>query len=487
MRKGVGTIRVPYRTFPDIEASTSHGYRNRRLKWIVFVVVIGAIMGVEIVSHSSPKQALSRQVHKPVSLIVSKNAGAEATGNEPFTLITTPGRLPRPPVIRARAAILIDASSGEILYAHNPMEQLPMASCTKLMTAILFCERVPNDAVIIASKRAASTPESSMHLKPGERLSAHDLLRAMLLRSANDGCVAAAEKAAGSVEAFVQLMNQKAALLGCTHTHFENPHGLTAPGHYTTAHDLAIIARTAMQTPRIRNVVKLRYSRIQRSIDKRDDIMRNHTHFVGHFPGADGIKTGWTIPAGHCFVGSVTRNGWELISVELHSPSFVKETERLMNYGFTHFQPHLLAVKDEALAHCKVHDGITPTVPAAYPHKLEITLPIGKTGLLTLQPSLDSLNAPVPAGTPVGKVDVLLNGRPILSRSLIALQPDPSRKTSAPSHFAGIWKHLLSTCFFLGIGLVSLRYVTGVASFTKSARRSRSRFAQSMRRDNHSG
>ncbi|HLJ55088.1 MAG TPA: D-alanyl-D-alanine carboxypeptidase family protein, partial [Chthonomonadaceae bacterium] len=227
---------------------------------------------------------------------------------------TAPGPL-RPPVLQSASAILIDASSGQVLYEMNADVERPMASTTKIMTALLFCEAVPDDAIVTASERACKVRDSSLHLKLGEKVKAHDLLRAILMRSANDGCVAAAECAAGSESAFVDRMNARAAQLGALHTHFMNPHGLHDPNHYTTARDLATIGRAAMQVPRIEEVVRTEKTRIDRSINKQDITMRNHSHFLGHYPGADGIKTGWTIPAGHCYVGSATINGWRLISV----------------------------------------------------------------------------------------------------------------------------------------------------------------------------
>lgn len=384
---------------------------------------------------------------------------------------------PKPPPIHARAAILVDAADGQVLYAHNPDLELPMASCTKIMTALVFCERVPDDAIIVASKRAASTPQSSMHLKVGERLTAHDLLRALLLRSANDGAVAAAEKAAGSVEAFVALMNQKAAELGCTHTHFMNPHGLTQKGHYTTARDLATIARAAMKVPRIREVVGLTKAVIQRSIDKHDVVMQNHTHFVGHFPGADGIKTGWTVPAGHCFVGSDTRNGWELISVVLNCPHFVKDTEALMNYGFHNFEPHVLEAAGQPVGVCSVVHGVMPRIPVRTADRLEVVLPKKAHASLGLQMRLNPISAPVQPGEKVGEAIGLVNGVPVVQVPLVAAFGDGvavKELTKAPS---SSWPPLLRDAAILALCLVSFRYVAGIGAFAKGARRRWSRLS----------
>lgn len=395
---------------------------------------------------------------------------------QPIDPAPLPG-YPKPPPIHAKAAILVDAADGQVLYAHNPDLKLPMASCTKIMTALVFCERVPDNAVIVASKRAASTPQCSMHLKVGERITAHDLLCALLLRSANDGAIAAAEKAAGSVEAFVALMNQKAAQLGCKNTHFMNPHGLTQKGHYTSARDLSIIARAAIQVPRIREVVGLTKAVIQRSIDKHDVVMENHTHFVGRFPGADGIKTGWTVPAGHCFVASATRNGWELISVVLNCPHFVRDTEALMNYGFHNFSPHLLEAANLPVGTCKVVDGTVPYAPVRNADKLEVILPKNAHPSLQVETRLAPVKAPISLGEKVGEAVALVNGHPVVQVPLVADIAVAAASRSVPKATASFWGPYARLGAFLFLCLVSLRYAPGFYSSRKSARRRWSRLS----------
>jgi D-alanyl-D-alanine carboxypeptidase (penicillin-binding protein 5/6) len=404
-----------------------------------------------------------------------------------------PKRFPplRKPDIQCASAILVDATSGQILYEENADVERPMASTTKIMTALLFCESVPDDAVITASDRACRVRDSSLHLKHGEQLKAHDLLRAILMRSANDGCVAAAEYAAGSEAAFVERMNAKAVQLGALHTHFMNPHGLHNPQHYTTARDLAIIGRAAMEVPRIEEVVRCEKTRIVRSMDKRDVTMRNHSHFLGHFPGADGVKTGWTIPAGHCYVGSATIGGWRLISVVLKSKQYVKDTAALMRFGFQQFEPHTIARGGETVGLCPVSGGAALTVPAAVQQTVQFVTRKGADPKVEKRVDLHPAAAPIEAGKTVGTLSFSVDGKPSTSVPLLAAAAVPSVTALQAIQRESPWKRFAMTTTIFAVGLVSLRYGTRygsrLAALAKSARRRRRRFAQKLRNNDSAG
>lgn len=395
-----------------------------------------------------------------------------------------------PPDVKAVSAILVDAVSGQVLYEKNADAHRPMASTTKIMTALLFCEAVKEGEVITASKKACAVRESSLHLKVGEKLNSHDLLCAILMRSANDGCVDAAEYVAGSEADFVARMNKKAAELGATNTHFMNPHGLNDPQHYTTARDLATIARAAMQQERIREVVKTEKCRITRSIDKNDVTMRNHSHFLGHYQGADGVKTGWTVPAGHCYVGSATRNGWQLISVVLKSPDYVHETAQLMDYGFKNFAPHELAKAGEIAGQCVVQHGEQPAVSASIPRALQYISRKGETPVFTRHLSLIPAVAPVLEGHNLGSMEVLLNGRQIASSPLVAVSAIPVARPVVQAHAGSSGRFAAFVGIFAAV-LVSLRYgtrqKTRFTPFAKGPRRRRRRFAPSLRDNDFRG
>ena len=396
------------------------------------------------------------------------------------------------PLIKAGSAILMDAVSGQVLWEQNADQPRPMASTTKIMTALLFCERVPNENTIVtASKYASTIRESSLHLKPGEKITAHDLLRAILMRSANDACVDAAEHVAGSVGAFADLMNQRAAQLGCTHTHFTNPNGLNDKTHYTSARDLALIARQAMLEPRISEVTRLRKCRITRSMDKMDVTMRNHSHkFLDKYAGADGVKTGWTIPAGHCFVGSATRGGWQLIAVVLKSPDFVHETCALLDYGYANFAPATLARAGDIRGACPVTGGLTAQVPAITQNPLQI---VGRKGDAASLPTLQTRlilpphAAPIRKGMPIGTLEVTRDGKVLASTPLLAGGDVPAVPPAALLTSAnGGRKSLLWLASLFAIGVVSLRYYANKlrkrkTASSKGARRRWRRFTKGLR------
>ncbi len=420
-------------------------------------------------------------------------AGQGTQDNAPGQIPTQGQELPRPgdspntPAIKAVSAILIDAVSGQVLYEKNADQPRPMASTTKIMTALLLCEHVPDENTLIkASKLASMTRESSLHLKMGEKISAHDLLRAILMRSANDACVAAAEHVGGSVSGFADLMNARAQQLGCTHTHFVNPHGLQNKLHYTSARDLALIARQAIQQPRISEVTQLRKCRIARSMDKFDVTMRNHSHkFLEKYPGADGIKTGWTVPAGHCFVGSATRGGWRLIAVVLKSPDFVQETSALMNYGFSHFERRGLTTAGYKVGACPVQNGVMPSVPTATKQAMQVIVPrtplTPPTAIQTRMVTRPQM-APVRAGAEVGMIEEQLNGVTVCTTPLIATASVPA--AAAPALLIKSKRSskslLLLTSIFVAV-VVSLKYGKGFTTTTKNARRRWRRLKKSMR------
>ncbi len=241
---------------------------------------------------------------------------------------------PKAPVIHATAAIVIEASTGATLYAKNPDKRLPPASTTKILTALLLARRVPPQQPIITSPTAAATPGNALGMKPGEAFTARDLLHAMLLISANDAAVAAAERMAGTPARFVAQMNAEAPKMGAPHSHFVNPNGLPDPNHYSTARDLAAIARQAMQDPNFAAAAGARTYRIPPAGRRPSRLLTNQNDLLWSVPGTEGIKTGWTRAAGYCFVGSARRKGRRIITVLLNSPNWQAETTALLNYGF---------------------------------------------------------------------------------------------------------------------------------------------------------
>jgi D-alanyl-D-alanine carboxypeptidase (penicillin-binding protein 5/6) len=247
--------------------------------------------------------------------------------------------------LTARAAILIDSSTGKILYQKEPDLRLPPASTTKIVTAILTLESNRNlRDLLTVSKNATRVPASKLYLRPGQTLTIEDLLYGLLLSSANDASVVLAEGIGGSVEHFAEMMTKKANEIGATNSHFTNPHGLTAPDHYSTARDLALLFRYAMRNATFREIVQTKISSVsshtlvrKRTIARRISV-RNHNRLLWNFDGAIGGKTGYTLAAQKCFVGAVQRNGVTLIVSVLGSRDQWGDTRKLLEYGFDNYQ-----------------------------------------------------------------------------------------------------------------------------------------------------
>jgi len=248
------------------------------------------------------------------------------------------------PSVVAHAAFLFDANTGAILYSKDADQELPQASCTKVMTALIAVERGNLDQMITvgADANALVNPDSSyMGLSVGEKLTLRDLLYGLMLPSGNDAAVAIADGIAGSVPNFVALMNQRAQQLGLTRTHFENPHGLDAPGHYTTARDLAVLAAVAMRNPTIEKITSTtRYDIPATKTHKAYHLRTGNDLLVGgpgEYPGAIGVKPGFTGPAGFTMAFAAIRGGHLIVGSVLHDPSWqvrIVDMRTLLNWGF---------------------------------------------------------------------------------------------------------------------------------------------------------
>ncbi len=236
----------------------------------------------------------------------------------------------RMPPLTARAALLADAQTGEILLSYNADQPLPPASTTKIMTALITLERAnPDDMVEVPA--AALIGNASMGLVAGERLTVRDLLYGLLMVSGNDAAMALAYHVGGSPEAFVEMMNRRAAEMGLANTHFVNPHGLDAPEHLISAADLLVIAREAMRYELFRQIVATPRARVA------GRLLINRNELLTTYPGADGIKTGTTDAAGQCLVASATRGGRQAIAIVLGSRDRYADARALLDHYFKYF------------------------------------------------------------------------------------------------------------------------------------------------------
>ncbi|NLY92090.1 MAG: D-alanyl-D-alanine carboxypeptidase [Firmicutes bacterium] len=329
-------------------------------------------------------------------------------------LIYLPDEGPKPR-INASAAILVEAVSGMILFAKNEHERRPPASTTKIMTAIVTLEKGNPAEVVTVSPKAARTGGSSLWLKAGDQITLGELLEGVMLRSGNDGSVALAEHIAGSEQAFAALMNRKAREIGALNTNFRNPHGLSAPNHYTTAFDLALITRYGFGNPEFARIVGAREEAIEWYQGAKTRQVRNTNRLLWSLAGADGVKTGTTNKAGYCLVASATRDGRRFITVVLNSPDRWGEAARLLEYGFNHFILKQLARVDTPVTKVEVGQGYPATVEL-YPRRdLVVVIPKGKEGEAQCRICLDyaALIPPVRAGATVGRLSFYYQGQEV--------------------------------------------------------------------------
>jgi D-alanyl-D-alanine carboxypeptidase (penicillin-binding protein 5/6) len=234
----------------------------------------------------------------------------------------------------AQSAAVVDSYNGDILFAKNENARQYPASSTKILTALIVIESGDLDRLVTVELADTKVEPSSLGLKPGEQYARRQMLYGLLLKSANDVAMALARDNAGSVTAFAEKMNLRAAQLGATSSHFVNPHGLHDPNHYTTAHDLVLVGRAAMQQPLFREIVSTIYF-TWKSPSGQVDQLRNHNRLLRHFAGCNGLKTGYTRIAQQVLVSSALRGGHEVISVVLHTdkPGIWNDSKALLSYG----------------------------------------------------------------------------------------------------------------------------------------------------------
>lgn len=236
--------------------------------------------------------------------------------------------------VGAQGAILVDAGTGEVLWERRPHVRRPIASTTKIMTALLALDRLqPNQIVDVAVEATRAEPYRE-GLRPHQRIEAQKLLDSALLVSSNDSALALAIAAGGTRARFVRLMNEKAAALGLRDTHFRSPSGLIDVDNYSTPWDLAALTRYALRDPRFDAIVRTRVRRARWDAPTYAKVWVNHNKLLGTYPGADGVKTGWTTKAGHCLVASATRGDVRLIAVVLAAPDHYGDARRLLDFGF---------------------------------------------------------------------------------------------------------------------------------------------------------
>ena len=324
---------------------------NPRLMVVISIFIILLLVSPmvvnAIVNNNHTVTLISSNSGSTITSSISGN-GQAATGNlssKSGILVVTPSDTdhPAPPVF-ATSAYLLDADTGATLYAHNPFMHLPMLSTTKLMTALLAAEKGNPDQKITINNAISNdinqlaADSSVMGIKKGETYTLRELLYGMFLMSGNDAATAVADAIGGNLPTFVSRMTQRAAQLGLLNTHYMNPHGLLEDGHYSSAHDLALLGKVVMSIPLLHQISGTKHYTLAKTAQHAEHVMFNGNQFLWWYPGVDGGKPGWDGGSNFIQVVSVTRNGHHLIGVTMHTNDWWTDMRDLMNWGFDSFQ-----------------------------------------------------------------------------------------------------------------------------------------------------
>ena len=351
-------------------------------------------------------------------------APAEAAGEAAYSGEAHAARvvLPDAPSVGAPAAILINTDDGRVLFEKNADVRRAMASTTKIMTGLLGLEHLDYKGTVTASQNACDTGESEMWLEVGEVVPVEQLLYGLMVMSGNDAATCVAESVAGDVAAFVDMMNRRAEQLGLTNTHFANPHGLDAEGHYASARDLATLGAYAMQSSAFAEMVgtaSITFDWAGHAV-KRE--MANHNKLLGSVAYVTGIKTGYTGNAGYCLVGSGSQDGVNLVSVvmgAMTSPACNEDTTKLLEYGFALYKKQTLVEAGTVLAEVPIPYEVDRRLQLVADEPLVRTLHLEETVSQTVEyPEMAPL--PVKAGQALGKVVCMVEDKVVGEVSLVA-------------------------------------------------------------------
>ena len=321
----------------------------------------------------------------------------------------------------AKSAIMIEASTGTILYEKNKDDKLPMASMTKMMTLLLIMEEIESgnlkwNEMITTSEHAASMGGSQIFLEVGEKMSVEDLVKGICIASGNDASVAMAERIGGTEEKFVSMMNKKAKELGLSNTHFENACGLDSDNHYSSANDMSIIAKELVKHKKILEFSGTYEDYLRKNTEKSFWLV-NTNKLVRYYQGVDGLKTGYTKNAGYCITTTAERGNMRLITVVMGEPSSAirnSETTTMLDYGFNTYEAKKIITKDSVISKQKVEFGKKDSVELTPMEDYKVLKEKSSTNKnITYQLSSNPIKAPVKIGDKVGKIKIIENNKTI--------------------------------------------------------------------------
>lgn len=336
---------------------------------------------------------------------------------------------PVPPTLDVKGYVLQEVTSGQELAAQNADQRMAPASLTKLMTLYIAFEalesgRIHLTDIVPVSANAWKTGGSRMFIKPSDQVTVADLLNGVIVDSGNDACVALAEFIGGTEAGFVSLMNEQAKLLNMKNTHYQDCNGLPDPGHYSTPHDLAILARAM-----ITNFPQYYPLFAQKTYTYNKITQPNRNHLLFTDPSVDGLKTGHTDEAGFCLIASAKKNNMRLLTVLLGAPSDATRaqySEQLLNYGFNSYENHKVYVANQPIEQTAVYFGKVGRVPVGVAEDFNLVVPTGKFDQVKIDMNITSpLKAPLSRGQKVGEIQAIFNGKEIGSTSVVALDNVP--------------------------------------------------------------
>ncbi len=340
--------------------------------------------------------------------------------------------------VSAASAVLIEAQTGKILYAKNENEKRPMASTTKIMTALLCLESGNLDEPFVVDSSAIKVEGSSMGLVEGDIVTKRSLCIGMLLPSGNDAANAAAIKIAGSFEKFAEMMNERAAKIGMLNTHFVTPSGLDAEGHCSTAYDMALLAREALKNPDFEAICSQKNIKLSYGNPPYDRWLKNTNKLLTYYNGCIGVKTGFTDDAGRCLVSAAERNGVRLICVTLKAPDDWTDHQKMLNYGFGIVKNYDLPVPE--ISQIGLVGGLKDNIGVSLASAAKLSLTEDDFSKVQSVVFLDKfVYAPVKAGKVVGRVKYSIDGKEVLSIPIILSENADAAITQKEK---GFWDNL---------------------------------------------
>ncbi|MBD9085641.1 D-alanyl-D-alanine carboxypeptidase [bacterium] len=319
----------------------------------------------------------------------------------------------------AKSAILIDASTGQVLFEKNSHEKLAPASMTKIMSMLVIVESIEKgiihwDDMVTASSNASGMGGSQILLETGEQMKVEDMFKGVAVASGNDAVVALAEAVAGTTDEFVKMMNQKVKELGLKDTNFKNPHGLDEANHYSSAYDMAMIARELVKYEKVLTFTSI-YEDYLRKGTSKEFWLVNTNKLVRFYNGVDGLKTGYTKEAGYCLTATAKKNDLRLISVVMGEETNglrSSETSSILDYGFAQYKSTELVKKGDVVAEVEVEKAKKQTVSVITKENASILMKkTEKMGEITYEPQIDKIKAPVKVGDKVGILNVKEDGK----------------------------------------------------------------------------